>query len=322
MDPSETLRNPWLFAAWPGLGNVSLNAAVYLVDALGMEQFDRAPSGKYFEVRHVEVQSGVARTPPLPRSRFFGWRNPAGERDLVVFIGEAQPQTGGWALCRELMERAQRLDVRRVVTMAAIATQLHPSAEPAVRAAVTQPALLNELRELSIQPLERGQIGGLNGVALAAALERNIEGVCLTSEIPYFAAGVANLKASHAALQTFTEMADINVDLDPLEQQAETMTEQLLALLERLQEQSGQEGAPSPEELTEGEAFETPEEEEGEAAGEEESLLPRDRARLEQMFAEAEEDRSKAFQLKQELDRLGVFKEYEDRFLDLFRRAE
>jgi uncharacterized protein len=28
---------------------------------------------------------------------------------------------------------------------------------------------------------------------------------------------------------------------------------------------------------------------------------------------------AKAFELKQELDRLGVFKEYEDRFLDLFR---
>ena len=37
------------------------------------------------------------------------------------------------------------------------------------------------------------------------------------------------------------------------------------------------------------------------------------------MFAKAREDRAKAFELKEELDRLGVFDQYEDRFLDLFK---
>jgi len=32
-------------------------------------------------------------------------------------------------------------------------------------------------------------------------------------------------------------------------------------------------------------------------------------------------DRSKALELRQELDRLSVFKDYEDRFLDLFKKA-
>jgi hypothetical protein len=54
---------------------------------------------------------------------------------------------------------------------------------------------------------------------------------------------------------------------------------------------------------------------------EEEGIGPADRQRLEGLFQEAARDRSKAFELKQELDRLGVFKEYEDRFLDLFKKA-
>jgi len=44
------------------------------------------------------------------------------------------------------------------------------------------------------------------------------------------------------------------------------------------------------------------------------------RQRIEKLFDQAAKDRSKAFELKQELDRLGVFKEYEDRFLDLFKK--
>jgi hypothetical protein len=43
--------------------------------------------------------------------------------------------------------------------------------------------------------------------------------------------------------------------------------------------------------------------------------------RIEELFQEAAKDRSKAFELKQELDRLGILKEYEDLFLDLFKKA-
>lgn len=41
--------------------------------------------------------------------------------------------------------------------------------------------------------------------------------------------------------------------------------------------------------------------------------------RIEQLFTKSISDRSHAFELKNELDRLGVFAEFEDRFLDLFR---
>lgn len=46
------------------------------------------------------------------------------------------------------------------------------------------------------------------------------------------------------------------------------------------------------------------------------------RSGIEELFAEAARDRAKASQLKAELDRHGLFKEYEDRFLDLWKRAE
>jgi hypothetical protein len=45
------------------------------------------------------------------------------------------------------------------------------------------------------------------------------------------------------------------------------------------------------------------------------------RKHIEQLFLEAKNDRSNAPALKQELDRLGVFDQYEDSFLDLFKNA-
>ncbi|MFC2000133.1 hypothetical protein ACFLXE_05185 [Chloroflexota bacterium] len=41
---------------------------------------------------------------------------------------------------------------------------------------------------------------------------------------------------------------------------------------------------------------------------------------IEQLFAEAKEEKAKAYELEDELRRWGLFEEYEDRFLDLFRR--
>jgi hypothetical protein len=43
-----------------------------------------------------------------------------------------------------------------------------------------------------------------------------------------------------------------------------------------------------------------------------------DAERVESLFQRAKFDRSTAFELKKELERLGVFARFEDRFLDLF----
>ena len=51
-------------------------------------------------------------------------------------------------------------------------------------------------------------------------------------------------------------------------------------------------------------------------------LEPEAEARLEVLFRQAKQDRAKALELKAELDQMGVFKRYEDRFLDLFKQAE
>jgi hypothetical protein len=53
---------------------------------------------------------------------------------------------------------------------------------------------------------------------------------------------------------------------------------------------------------------------------EENGLSPEDRQLIDRLFEQAGTDRSKAYELKRELDRLGVFPEFENRFLDLFQR--
>lgn len=315
------LNKPWLVAAWPGLGSVAIGAVAHLVNTLGMQSIEEIPGSAFFEIEHVEIQGGVVRVPRLAQTRVFAWKNPTGGRDLLVAAGETQPRTGGFAMSERILHIADRYGAERVVTFAALATQLHPLQDPGVHKAVTDPALLAELKTLDVPNLAEGQIGGLNGVFLAAALERAIPGICLLAEIPYFAAGVPSPKASAALLRVFSQMSGIELDLADLEHQGEAVAQGLLEMLERMKRaQASEEG--EEQRISEPSVGEEQPGEEEEEAPKKDALPLEARRRIEELFEEARRDKSKAVRLKEELDRFGVFDRYEDRFLDLFRRAE
>lgn len=315
--PKPDLREPWLVAAWPGMGAVAQLAGSYLVQELGAAPFAEIAPGSYFEARAVDVMDGLVRPAALPRSRFFAWRDPRGRRDLVLFMGEAQPNVHGPRFCEELLGVALELGVTRAVTFAAMASPVHPQAPSRVTAVATDPALLREVQPHGAEVLSQGQITGLNGLLLASAAERGLEGLCLLGEFPFFASSVANPKASAAILSVFRALAGIELDLASLEEQGAQTQGNLLRLLGRLQEAAEAQGATfpisgAPEELPDGPRD----------GPEEGALDPEQEALVEALFRQAAGDRAVALELKAELDRLGAFERYEDRFLDLFRRAE
>lgn len=355
----------WLIAAWPGMGSVAVIAASHLVRRLGMKPFEELSAGSYFDVEQVNVVGGIIAPARLPRNLFFRIPNstddartdlPAREqhaaqsgdklaggtpaevgadtpgapsaRDLIVFIGDAQPSNDGYRFAQAILEHAGALGVERVVTFASMASQLHPSQDPRVFGAATDHDTLIDLKRLEVQTLSDGQIGGMNGVLLGAAAERGMSGLCLLGEIPFFAAGVPNPKSAKAVLEVFGVLSGIPVDVSDLARDAQTVDRALIELLEKMREDARRKENPEREDDDEAsdEAWPAPASSPTDAPGpkkvEQRALEPAARARLEQLFTEAAADRSKAVQLKEHLDRLGVFAQYENRFLDIFRRAE
>lgn len=310
MADKAKLNKPWLVAAWPGMGNVALNAAIYLLAKLEMSLLTELDTGELFDVDHVEVKEGMIQPSRRARNRFFLWPDPKQSHDLVVFLGEAQPPLGKYAFCRQIIDYVKDLGVERVFTFAAMATQMHPAHGSRVFGAATDRVSLDEIKRLELDLLNDGHIGGLNGVLLGAAAESGLRGACFLGEMPHIFHQLPFPKASLAILEVFTTLTGITLDFTELSEQARVVEEQLGELLSRLERQYG----PSAE-AQEEEAFAT-------ESGVEESTRPADRQRIEGLFEQAGKDRSKAFELKQELDRLGLFKEYEDRFLDLFKKSE
>lgn len=332
-----------LVAAWPGMGNVGVIAAAYLVQRANIPLLGELPSsldilptggiGWRFEPQAVEIRQGVIQVPRMPRNLLY--YAPEGHilhNRLTVFIAEAQPTFGGPALAQALLDKAKQLGCTRVLTLAAMASQIHPMSEPRVHGAVTSVDLVGELEKVDARPIPAGQIGGLNGVLLGAAALRGWPGLCLMGEIPFFAPGVPNPKAARAVLETFSTMTGLPIQVDELTEQARAIDQMLTDMHERMQSGGGggepSEGSGGLEPWQMGQASEPDTDEAtGDPSGAAASPPPPalDKAttdRIEMLFISARTDKTAARALKAELDRLGVFKQYENRFLDLFRRAE
>ncbi len=306
MADQQTFRDPWLVAVWPGMGQVAMAAGYYLLAKLEMSILAEFSSKDLFDMENVVVKGGLIVPGAMPRNRLFVWKDPKERHDVLLFIGEAQPPIGKLAFCHRLIDYAKELGVTRIFTFAAMATQMHPMHESRVFGVTTQEAGLGELQQLELELLEDGHIGGLNGILLGVAGEAGIEGTGLLGEIPHIFSQLSFPKASLAVLRVFTTIARIDLDFDVLSAQISTMDEQLGLLLTQLEKQIG-------------ERAEVEEQSAESVLREESGLTDDDRHHIEQLFQQASHDRSRAYELKNELDRLGIFREYEDRFLDLFR---
>lgn len=314
MSETYDLRDPWLLAVWPGMGSIAFLAGSYLLQKLSVQRVAEIDASEFFEIQTVEVKNGVATLGGLPRNMFFEWRNPRGHRDLLIFVGEAQPATGGLALCQRVIEYAVQRGAHRLFTFAAMATQLQLGTSPKVFAAATDRASVAQVQALGAEVLGEGQISGLNGVLLGTGAQRGIHGTCLLGELPFFAVGLPNPRAAKAVLEIFTQLAGIDIDFSDLDQQIELVDQRLQQMIEQMTQSNDDD-----EESEDGDALASAEPNPRTEAPKPDA---RARRRIEALFEKAGQDRSKAFELKQELDRLGVFKQYEDRFLDLFRKAE
>lgn len=306
MEKEQHLNDPWLIAAWPGMGAVAISAGYYLMAKLGMHLLAEFPAREFFDLEQVEVEDGLILTGRLPRSRLFLWNDPQKKHDLIVFIGEAQPPSKGGAFCSQLLGRARQLGVQRVFTFAAMATQMRPEHDSRVFGAAIDRESLADFKKLDMHPLEEGRISGLNGVLLGVAADNGLRGGCLLGEIPHVFSQFPFPKASLAVLKAFTAMAGITLDFKELQAQSRQVEKGLGDFLHHLE--SSVEGPKEP------------------LAGADDSgpestprLNVRDKQHLEELFTTARNDRSRAYELKQELDRLKVFHDYEDRFLDLFK---
>lgn len=236
------LSNPSLIAAWPGMGGVAIIAAKHLKDELGAEELGNIKPYDFFDLGAVSVRDHVVGEPEFPESKFYFCKS-GGEKDLIIFLGEAQPSMKGYQLANLVLDVAQRFKANRVYTFAAAPAHIYHTRRPKILGAATHPELIQELQRNDVIPMAAGTISGLNGLLLGVARERNMEGICLLGEIPVYTTPIPNPKSSKVVLEVLTKLLDIEVDLAGLEEWAGRAEEEIEGNIQALRESHAEEAS-------------------------------------------------------------------------------
>ena len=214
------LNSPVMLAAWPGIGNVALIVATYLLRKLNFKELGEVEAAHFFDPIGIVVKDSVVEAPQFPQSQFYYWKSSSGGSDVILFLGEDQPASKGYELANCVLNLALRFEVKRIYTCAAALTRIHHTEQPSVWGVATNQGVREDLEKYGL--LQRGNlhISGLNGLLLGVAKERGVDGACLLGEVPTYATRIQNPMAALAVLKVLTTMLNLDVDMDELAQMA------------------------------------------------------------------------------------------------------
>ncbi len=301
---------PIVFAAWPGMGDVGLRAMEYIRSEVDAHLFAELDMSAFYSPQEVVVEEGLARFPEIPKSLFLEHHNP----NMVIF--ESTLQVGGEdaiTVTEAVLDVVRKLKAPRIYTAAALPYPMSYKSQPKVFFAANKKNVINKLSSKGVEPMPEGFISGPNGVLLGIAASQNIEAACIVATIPSYATGLPYPKASLAIVKTLAAIADIAISTQELEEQASSYEESYEQIEERLRQVfpnmieeeeeffEGMPPSPKPEK--------------------DDNIPEVVMKKIEKLFREVakSKNREQASELKQELDKWGVFDLYEKRFLDLFK---
>jgi proteasome assembly chaperone (PAC2) family protein len=307
-------KDPYFIAAWPGMGEVAYRAANYLVEKLKAEEFARLEPEGFFYLTGSIIQDGILGLPELPRGRFFHWKNKAGKNDLIIFLSDAQPDlSGAKAYCEKILLAAKEFGAKMLVGFASMPQPIDHAQQPGVWFAATSAELAAELKKNNLNSLPMGQISGMNGLFLGVAKREGFSGFCLFGEIPLYTVQIENPKAAYVVLNALNKVLDLRLDLAGLVEQAHDMEAEINKLLDYLK--LGPQAQAGPIQDDEIDKIKK-------TLAQLTKLPVSVKEKIEQLFEQNKNDITKAHGLKQELDKWNVYKDYEDRFLDLFKKSK
>lgn len=327
------LRQPVVLCSWPGIGMVGRYVVNHLVHELQANTYAEVDLQEYMVIKNVVVENGIIYTPTYVKEKIYytRWQ----DTDFLLFYSDFIPSENNMLkLAHDFLNFLQCLDIQYLITFAGVPSNILHTDTPKVYLAATHNVKnLSNMVKPALEKLSSGVIEGMNGVVLSLLRDYDIEGYCFVVEVPFYTIDMYNPQSAKVVLNIIEQIFKFQLDYNKVLQDIKLLDEHLRTIFSDVNEKVKQ-------------LLSQMERRRGSGKGKKEmfsiiddyvsynldngitfeelkkrlkfSLPESAKKKINELFKLAAENIEYAKQLKEELDRWGVYKEYEDKFLSLF----
>jgi uncharacterized protein len=213
-----SLENPIIVEGFPGIGLVGNIASQHLIDELDMEYIGSMES-KYFPPIAV-LFNGIINMPV----RIYESK----EYNIITVISDIPIHpTISYEVSKVLMDWAQSINVKEIVSIAGIATM---TSDEKVFGAATNDDMLNRIKD-HVEIFQVGTISGISGSVMTECFMRNVPAISMLGETN---SPNPDPRAAASVIKVLNIIYDLPIDTDNLMEQAEQIEIELQKLAEQV----------------------------------------------------------------------------------------
>lgn len=213
-----SLENPIIIEGFPGIGLVGNIASQHLIDELDMEYIGSMES-KYFPPIAV-LFNGIINMPV----RIYESK----EYNIITVISDIPIHpTISYEVSKVLMDWAQSINVKEIVSIAGIATM---TSDEKVFGAATNDDMLNRIKD-HVEIFQVGTISGISGSVMTECFMRNVPAISMLGETN---SPNPDPRAAASVIKVLNIIYDLPIDTDNLMEQAEQIEIELQKLAEQV----------------------------------------------------------------------------------------
>ena len=218
-DERPKLRQPILIAAfegWNDAGEAATHAVAYLADEWDARPFASIDPEEFYDFTttrpHVRIIEGTSRAIEWPENVFRV--TTSADRPDVVLVAGIEPQLKWRTFCDQILEVAEAVDARLVLTLGALLADVPHSRPTAVFGTAYDQKVIDALH---LEPSTYEGPTGIVGILHDRCATRGINSASLWAAVPSYVAAAPSPKAARALVERVVTMLGTSVPLETLD---------------------------------------------------------------------------------------------------------